>query len=186
MKTAEAIAAMAPIAAMANKEMVDAAFENDWRKASTSTRLFHGLFTEDQKEAWPRSSTSERRPGREIGWHASQSSGLAIWAAGWPRTSEGPRRRAFDLRNALLREARGSRRAAGEGVKGPKPCHHAPTAGVRDVYETVIGAAPRRSRDARPSTSRPPGRSKRKRRVRATPWSTRRYRAASRPPRAGR
>ena len=52
LKTAEAIAAMAPLAAIANKEMVNAAFETGLAQGILfERRLFHGLFgTEDQKE----------------------------------------------------------------------------------------------------------------------------------------
>src|SRR4051812_3695508 len=52
LKTAEAIASMAPLAAMATKEMVDAAFETGLALGIVfERRLFHGLFgTEDQKE----------------------------------------------------------------------------------------------------------------------------------------
>jgi enoyl-CoA hydratase len=52
MKTAETIAAMAPLAAIATKEMVNAAFElNLAQGINFERRLFHGLFgTEDQKE----------------------------------------------------------------------------------------------------------------------------------------
>ncbi len=52
LKTAEAIAGMAPLAAIANKEMVNAAFENGLAQGiAFERRLFHGLFgTEDQKE----------------------------------------------------------------------------------------------------------------------------------------
>jgi enoyl-CoA hydratase len=52
LKTAEAIAAMAPLAAMAVKEMVNAAFETGLARGIVfERRLFHGLFgTEDQKE----------------------------------------------------------------------------------------------------------------------------------------
>ncbi len=52
MKTAETIAGMAPLAAIANKEMVNAAFENGLAQGILfERRLFHGLFgTEDQKE----------------------------------------------------------------------------------------------------------------------------------------
>jgi enoyl-CoA hydratase len=52
MKTAEAIAAMAPLAAIATKEMVHAAFETGLAQGIVfERRLFHGLFgTEDQKE----------------------------------------------------------------------------------------------------------------------------------------
>ncbi|HWT13927.1 MAG TPA: enoyl-CoA hydratase [Allosphingosinicella sp.] len=52
MKTAELIASMAPLAAMATKEMVDAAFETNLAQGiAFERRLFHGLFgTEDQKE----------------------------------------------------------------------------------------------------------------------------------------
>jgi enoyl-CoA hydratase len=52
MKTAQAIAALSPLAAMANKEMINAAFENNLAQGiAFERRLFHGLFgTEDQKE----------------------------------------------------------------------------------------------------------------------------------------
>jgi enoyl-CoA hydratase len=52
LKTAEAIAAMAPLAAVATKEMVNAAYEMSLSQGIIfERRLFHGLFgTEDQKE----------------------------------------------------------------------------------------------------------------------------------------
>jgi enoyl-CoA hydratase len=52
LKTAEAIAGMAPLATIANKEMVNAAFETGLAQGILfERRLFHGLFgTEDQKE----------------------------------------------------------------------------------------------------------------------------------------
>ncbi|MBC7985082.1 MAG: enoyl-CoA hydratase [Sphingomonadaceae bacterium] len=52
LKTAEAIAGMAPLAAIATKEMVNAAFETTLAQGiAFERRLFHGLFgTEDQKE----------------------------------------------------------------------------------------------------------------------------------------
>jgi enoyl-CoA hydratase len=52
LKTAAAIAAMAPLAAIATKEMVNAAFETGLAQGIVfERRLFHGLFgTEDQKE----------------------------------------------------------------------------------------------------------------------------------------
>jgi len=52
LKTAEAIASMAPLAAIATKEMVDAAYEMTLAQGIVfERRLFHGLFgTEDQKE----------------------------------------------------------------------------------------------------------------------------------------
>ncbi len=52
LKTAEMIAGMAPLAAIANKEMVNAAYENNLAQGILfERRLFHGLFgTEDQKE----------------------------------------------------------------------------------------------------------------------------------------
>ncbi|HEY0413889.1 MAG TPA: enoyl-CoA hydratase [Allosphingosinicella sp.] len=52
LKTAEAIAAMAPLAAMATKEMVNAAFETGLAQGIVfERRLFHALFgTNDQKE----------------------------------------------------------------------------------------------------------------------------------------
>ena len=63
LKTAEAIAAMPPIAAMACKEMVNAAFENSLGQGIRfERRLFHGLFgTEDQKEGM--AAFVEKRPG---------------------------------------------------------------------------------------------------------------------------
>ena len=52
LKTAEAIAAMPPLAAIAAKEMINAAFEIPLSQGIRfERRLFHGLFgTEDQKE----------------------------------------------------------------------------------------------------------------------------------------
>ena len=63
MKTAETIAAMPPLAAIANKEMVNAAFEMSLNQGIRfERRLFHGLFgTEDQKEGM--SAFVEKRPG---------------------------------------------------------------------------------------------------------------------------
>jgi enoyl-CoA hydratase len=52
LKTAEAIASMAPLAAIATKEMVNSAFETGLAQGiAFERRLFHGLFgSEDQKE----------------------------------------------------------------------------------------------------------------------------------------
>jgi enoyl-CoA hydratase len=52
LKTAEAIASMAPLAAIATKEMIDAAYEMGLAQGIIfERRLFHGLFgSEDQKE----------------------------------------------------------------------------------------------------------------------------------------
>jgi enoyl-CoA hydratase len=63
MKTAEAIAGMAPLAAIANKEMINAAFEMPLNQGIRfERRLFHGLFgTEDQKEGM--SAFVEKWPG---------------------------------------------------------------------------------------------------------------------------
>jgi enoyl-CoA hydratase len=63
LKTAEAIAAMPPLAAIAVKEMVNAAFEMPLGQGIRfERRLFHGLFgTEDQKEGM--AAFAEKRPG---------------------------------------------------------------------------------------------------------------------------
>jgi enoyl-CoA hydratase len=62
-KAADAIAAMAPLAALAVKEMVDAAFETTLAQGVRfERRLFHGLFgTMDQKEGM--AAFVEKRPG---------------------------------------------------------------------------------------------------------------------------
>jgi len=62
-KTAEAIASMPPLAAIAVKEMVNAAFEIPLAQGIRfERRLFHGLFgTEDQKEGM--NAFVEKRPG---------------------------------------------------------------------------------------------------------------------------
>jgi len=63
LKTAEAIAAMPPLAAIAVKEMVNAAQELPLTQGIRfERRLFHGLFgTEDQKEGM--AAFVEKRPG---------------------------------------------------------------------------------------------------------------------------
>jgi enoyl-CoA hydratase len=63
LKTAEAIAAMPPLAAVAVKEMINAAFEMPLAQGLRfERRLFHGLFgTEDQKEGM--TAFVEKRPG---------------------------------------------------------------------------------------------------------------------------
>jgi enoyl-CoA hydratase len=63
MKTAQAIAAMPPLAAIACKEMINAAFEMPLGQGIRfERRLFHGLFgTEDQKEGM--TAFVEKRPG---------------------------------------------------------------------------------------------------------------------------
>ncbi len=67
LKTAEAIAGMAPLAAIATKEMVGAAFEMGLSQGIRfERRLFHGLFgTEDQKEGM--AAFVEKRPGKWTG-----------------------------------------------------------------------------------------------------------------------
>ncbi|WP_231727442.1 enoyl-CoA hydratase-related protein, partial [Sphingomonas sp. CCH15-F11] len=66
-KTAATIAAMPPLAAKANKEMVNAAFETGLAHGvAFERRLFFGLFgTEDQKEGM--TAFVEKRPGNWTG-----------------------------------------------------------------------------------------------------------------------
>jgi enoyl-CoA hydratase len=63
LKAAETIAGMAPLAAMAAKEMVNAAYETMLEQGvNFERRLFHGLFgTADQKEGM--AAFIEKRPG---------------------------------------------------------------------------------------------------------------------------
>jgi enoyl-CoA hydratase len=67
LKVAEAIAAMPPLAALAVKEQVNAAFETTLAQGVLfERRLFHGLFgTEDQKEGM--TAFIEKRPGNWVG-----------------------------------------------------------------------------------------------------------------------
>ncbi len=67
LKTAALIAGMAPLAAMATKEMVNAAYETTLKQGvDFERRLFHGLFgTADQKEGM--SAFVEKRPGNWSG-----------------------------------------------------------------------------------------------------------------------
>ena len=67
LKTAAAIAAMPPLAAIATKEMVNAAFETTLAQGIVfERRLFHGLFgTDDQKEGM--AAFIEKRPGNWSG-----------------------------------------------------------------------------------------------------------------------
>ena len=67
LKSAEAIAGMAPLAAIAAKEMVNAAFETTLQQGVVfERRLFHGLFgSEDQKEGM--AAFIEKRPGNWTG-----------------------------------------------------------------------------------------------------------------------
>ena len=67
MKTAAEIAAMPPLAAIAAKEMVNAAFELPLAQGvKFERRLFHGLFgTQDQKEGM--AAFVEKRPGQWTG-----------------------------------------------------------------------------------------------------------------------
>ncbi|USU06668.1 enoyl-CoA hydratase [Sphingomonadaceae bacterium OTU29LAMAA1] len=66
-KTAATIAGMAPLAVLANKEMVNAAFETTLSQGvQFERRLFHGLFgTADQKEGM--AAFVEKRPGAWTG-----------------------------------------------------------------------------------------------------------------------
>ena len=67
LKSAEAIAGMAPLAAMATKEMVNAAYEMTLQQGVVfERRLFHGLFgSADQKEGM--AAFVEKRPGNWSG-----------------------------------------------------------------------------------------------------------------------
>lgn len=66
-KTAASIAAMAPLAVIANKELVNAAFETTLAQGvQFERRLFNGLFgTQDQKEGM--AAFIEKRPGNWTG-----------------------------------------------------------------------------------------------------------------------
>ena len=66
-KTATIIAGMAPLAALATKEMVNAAFETTLQQGVVfERRLFHGLFgSDDQKEGM--AAFVEKRPGNWTG-----------------------------------------------------------------------------------------------------------------------
>ena len=66
-KAAETIAGMAPLATLAVKEMVNAAFETTLQQGVVfERRLFHGLFgSEDQKEGM--AAFVEKRPGKWTG-----------------------------------------------------------------------------------------------------------------------
>ena len=67
LKAAEAIAAMPPLAVLAVKEQVNAAFETTLAQGVLfERRLFHGLFgTADQKEGM--TAFIEKRPGNWVG-----------------------------------------------------------------------------------------------------------------------
>ena len=67
LKTASAIAGMAPLAALAAKEMVNATFEMPLSQGiNFERRLFHGLFgTQDQKEGM--AAFVDKRPGQWTG-----------------------------------------------------------------------------------------------------------------------
>lgn len=67
MKIATSIADMAPLAAIATKEMVNAAFETTLQQGVVfERRLFHGLFgSDDQKEGM--AAFVEKRPGKWTG-----------------------------------------------------------------------------------------------------------------------
>jgi 3-hydroxyisobutyrate dehydrogenase len=123
-------------------------------------------------------------------WHASHSSGLATWAAGWrPNLAKaGHEVRAFDLSEQALDKAK---RAAclpmGSAVEAVRDAEAVITmlpAGkhVRDVYEAnVIGEAPTGAIliDCSTIDVAPPARKARKRRPPAMRWSTRPSPAAS-------
>ena len=69
LKTAEAIAAMAPLAAIATKEMVNAAFEIPPRaRASASSAACSTACSapRTRRKAWPPSSRSGRATGRDV------------------------------------------------------------------------------------------------------------------------
>ena len=76
LKTAAEIAAMPPLAAIAAKEMVNAAFELPLAQGvKFERRLFHGLFgTEDQKEGM--SAFVEKRPGNGLGVIVAREGGI--------------------------------------------------------------------------------------------------------------
>src|SRR3546814_18151957 len=77
-KVATVIAAMPPLAVLANKEMVNAAFETNLTQGvQFERRLFNGLFaTQDQKEGM--AAFVEKRPGNWTGKEHSPPAGLEV------------------------------------------------------------------------------------------------------------
>ena len=157
MKTAEAIAGMAPLAAIATKEMVNAAFEMPLAQGIRfERRLFHGLFgTEDQKEGM--TAFVEKRPGNWKGTlshgEASHSSASATWAAEWPPNlaKAGHEVRAFDLSEGSARAARragGCMRRFGRRSLQGRRCgrHHAARRQARRATSIAHQCSARRPR----------------------------------------
>jgi enoyl-CoA hydratase len=93
LKTAETIASMAPLAAIANKEMVNAAFEtglaqgNQLRAAAFPWAVRHrgpeGRHGCLRRQAPGQLDAGVKEQGR---WHASHLSGWGIWVAEWRPT----------------------------------------------------------------------------------------------------
>ena len=152
LKTAEAIAAMPPLAAIAVKEMVNAAFEIPLGQGIRfERRLFHGLFgTEDQKEGM--AAFVEKAAGELEGtlsaWRASHSSAWATWAAEWRRTS--PRRGMRSARSTSFPK-RSSKRSEG-GCSAARSAAEAVK--DADVVITMLPAAQACPRSLSKTTSR--------------------------------
>ena len=151
---------MAPLAAIANKEMVNAAFEMPLAQGIRfERRLFHGLFgTEDQKEGM--TAFVEKRPGNWTGTGRDMARRIAFIGLGHMGggmaanlAKAGHEVRAFDLSEDALDTRR---RAAAAAAPSPpprrartptrwSPCFP-PASMSLDVYRDSRASRTRRSR----------------------------------------
>ena len=169
-KTAETIAGMAPLAAIATKEMVNAAFEMTLAQGiNFERRLFHGLFgTEDQKEGM--AAFVEKRPGtgvnvrraaeKRVGWTRLRVTecmkiafiGLGNMGGGMAANlvKAGHEVAAFDLAEPAIERARGQwlrdrdqRRGSGRRASmRSSPCSRPASMSPQVYRDEVFGKAP--------------------------------------------